>query len=306
MKRLLLVASLVFAHCIALTEVPFGGQSMVAPLKKVLVRRPDSAFGQADPVRWHYTSKPNLEKAQQEHDAFTQTLRDHGAEIVYHDEVLPEMADSIFVHDPVLMTNAGAIILNMGKELRKGEPSAVEAFLRKAGIPILYKMQGIGTVEGGDCLWLDEQTLAVGHGFRTNTLGILELSQILGHIGVNVLPVQLPYYQGPDACLHLQSLISLVAENIAVVYKPLTPVVFLQELELRGFTIIEVPDEEFLTMGPNILAIQPRLCVTIEGNPVIKKRLEDAGVTVLTYKGDEISHKAEGGATCLTRPLLRG
>jgi len=43
----------------------------------------------------------------------------------------------------------------------------------------------------------------------------------------------------------------------------------------------------------------------LAGNPITKRRLETAGCQVLTYKGDELSMKAEGGPTCLTRPIWR-
>ena len=53
----------------------FGGHSMVAPLRRVLVRRPDAAFAVEAPELWHYTSRPDLAAAQQEHDQLTGILR---------------------------------------------------------------------------------------------------------------------------------------------------------------------------------------------------------------------------------------
>lgn len=283
----------------------YGSQSMVAPLLKVLVKRPDQAFAVDDPQKWHYTSTPNLAKAQQEHDAFVKILTDHGAEVFYHDEFLPDLADAIFVHDPVIVTNAGAVILRMGKPLRQGEEEAIERKLHALGIPTLFKLSGHATAEGGDMLWLDEKTLAIGHGFRTNREGIEQMKKGLAEVGITVIKVDLPYWEGAESCLHLQSLISLVDEKVALVYLPLLPVSFVQYLKKEGFQLVEVPEKEFLTMGPNVLAIAPGICLTIEGNPITKQRLEAMNIQVFTYKGDEISLKAEGGATCLTRPLLR-
>jgi N-dimethylarginine dimethylaminohydrolase len=153
---------------------------------------------------------------------------------------------------------------------------------------------------------MDEHTLAAGLGFRTNAEGVRQLGEALAALGVTVLPVELPYYGGPEACLHLMSLISIVDEKLAVVYKPLLPVPFWQELVVRGFHTVEVPPEEFETMGPNVLALAPGHCLMLEGNPVTKRRLEASGCRVQTYRGREISLKAEGGPTCLTRPILRG
>lgn len=283
----------------------YGAQSMVAPLRRVLVRAPDAAFGSADPARWHYTATPDLTRARAEHAAFVALLERAGAEILRHDTPLTDRADAIYVHDPVLVTDRGAILLRMGKPLRRGEEEAVGAALEAAGVPVLARLEGEALAEGGDCLWLDHRTLAVGLGFRTNAKGLRQIQQALGD-AVDVFPVQLPYDQGPVACLHLMSLISLVAEDLAVVYSPLLPVPFWELLRARGVRLLEVPPGEYAAMGTNVLALAPRRCLMLEGCPVTRARLEAAGCEVLTYRGEEISRKAEGGPTCLTRPVLRG
>jgi dimethylargininase len=284
---------------------PFGAQSMVEPLRRVLVKRPDEAFGTADPAVWHYTSRPNLEEARREHDALVEILREAGAEVIDHPEPQPEHADSIFVFDPVLVTDRGAVLLRMGKVLRRGEEAALGRRLQEVGVPIFAELDSEARAEGGDLLWLDSQTLAVGQGFRTNAEGLRQLREILAALDVQVLPVELPYFTGPVACLHLLSLISLVDHDLAVVYPPLLSVPFWKTLRERGFRLVEVPEEEFSTMGPNVLALAPGRCLMLEGNPVTRRRLEEAGCEVLTYRGREISLKAEGGPTCLTRPVWR-
>ncbi|MBK8988859.1 MAG: amidinotransferase [Chloroflexi bacterium] len=282
---------------------PYGSQSMVAPLQTVLVRRPDEAFGGADPEKWHYAARPFLPTAQQEHDAFVRHLQDAGAKVVYHSSPLPDHADAMFVHDPAIVCDRGAIILRMGKALRRGEEEAMAQQLAQMGVPIHYRLHGGALAEGGDLLWVDERTLAVGQGFRTNAEGLRQLQEALPE--VDIVPVQLPYYQGPEACLHLMSFISIVDSDLAVVYPPFMPVPLWQMLAARGFRFVAVPEAEFLMMGPNVLAIKPGLCLMLAGNPITQRRLEAAGCVVLTYQGDEISLKAEGGATCLTRPVWR-
>ncbi|MBE2223950.1 MAG: amidinotransferase [Anaerolineae bacterium] len=281
----------------------YGSQSMVKPLQVVLVRRPDAAFGQANPETWHYTAQPDFLTAQAEHDAFVQQLHQAGTEVVYHTIPLPNHADAIFTHDPVLICNEGAIILRMGKALRRGEEDAIAQQLETMGVPIHYRLHGDALAEGGDLLWIDENTLAVGQGFRTNAEGLRQLQEALP--AVEIIPVPLPYFQGPDACLHIMSFISMIDHDLAVVYPPFMPVPFWQLLQERGIQFVEVPEAEFDTMGPNVLALAPRQCLMLAGNPVTKQRLEAAGCQVSTYTGNEISLKAEGGATCLTRPILR-
>jgi dimethylargininase len=283
----------------------YGGQNMVDPIRRVLVRRPDEAFAVEDPARWHYTSRPDLRSAQREHDDLVETLRQAGAEVVYHDIALADRADAIYVFDPVLMTDRGAVTLRMGKGLRQGEEEALAERLQELDIPIAGTLTGNALAEGGDLLWLDGRSLCVGIGFRTNVEGCRQLREILSPDPIDVWSVDLPYFTGPEACLHLLSVISLVDHDLAVVYPPLLPVPLWQELRRRDFTLVEVPEEEFATMGPNVLALAPRQCLMLEGNPVTRERLEAAGCTVRTYRGQEISLKAEGGPTCLTRPLLR-
>ncbi len=287
------------------TDAGFGGQNMVGRLRRVLLRTPDAAFGDADPVRWHYTSRPDLAKAESEHAALAGLIANDGVEVILHEEALPDHADAIYVFDPTLITDAGAVLLGMGKTLRRGEEAALGRKLQELGVPLLGSLTGDERAEGGDILWLDDHTLALGLGFRSNRAGLLKLQSLLRPAGIDVLPFELPYYQGPEACLHLLSLISLVDRDLAVAYPELMPTSFWQELRKRGLRLIEVPEEEFLTMGTNILALAPGRCLALAGNPRTREMLEAAGVEVLTYVGEQISLKAEGGPTCLTRPLLR-
>ncbi|GAB4109748.1 MAG: dimethylarginine dimethylaminohydrolase family protein [Roseiflexaceae bacterium] len=284
----------------------YGGQSMVAPLRRVMMRRPDEAFGNADPLRWHYTSQPDLARAQAEHDALVATIRAAGTEVIYHSIPQPERADSIFVYDPAFITDHGAMILSMGKELRRGEEAAMAESFATLNIPILTTLRGEARAEGGDMFWLDQETLAIGIGFRTNAAGVNQIRAALEPHGVRVLAYDMPYYTGPEACLHLLSFISLVDERMAVVHLPLMPVALYQELKRRDFTLIEIPEAEYATQATNVLALAPGQLLMLEGNPGTKRLLEQAGCEVQTYRGEELSFKAEGGPTCLTRPILRG
>ena len=283
----------------------YGGQSMIAPLKRVIVRSPDAAFGNANPAIWHYTTQPNLDRARAEHAALVGILRQAGAEIIPHEQPLSDRADAIFVYDPAIITNHGALILRMGKDLRRGEEAALAETLQAAGIPILATLEGDARAEGGDMFWLDEETLAIGIGFRTNPEGVRQIRAALEPIGVRVLTYDLPYFTGPEACLHLLSFISLIDERLAVVHLPLMPVTLYQELLRRDFRLVEIPESEYATQATNVLALAPGQLLMLEGNPKTKRLLEAAGCEVQTYRGQEISFKAEGGPTCLTRPVLR-
>jgi dimethylargininase len=284
----------------------YGGQSMVTRLRTVVVRRPDASFTVTDPRAWGYAAKPDLRAALGEHDSFVTLLRDSGVDVRYHYAELPGgLADAIFVHDPVIVTDRGTIVLRMGKELRRGEEASLGAALKQLGVPILGTLQPPATAEGGDLLWIRPDWLAVGQGFRTNSEGLRQVREFLEPAGVRVEGLDLPYFRGPESCLHLMSLISLVDEDLAVVFPRLLPVPLWRRMKEERFDFVEVPDREFDRMAPNVLAVAPRDCIMLEGSPVTQERLRDAGCRVRTYRGNEISLKAEGGATCLTRPVLR-
>ncbi len=279
---------------------------MVGRLRRVVVRRPDEALAAADPARWHYAAPIDLGEARAAHDEFVEALRAWDVEVLFHDEQLPEHADAVFVFDPALVTDAGALLLRMGKQLRRGEEDALGRCLERCGVPLFGRIEGEGRVEGGDTLWLDHDTLAVGRGFRTNAEGVRQLRALLSSLGIDVLGYDLPCFTGADACLHLLSLVHLVDVDLAVAFPPLMPVALWTELLRRGVRVLEVPEDEFLDyQATNVLAVAPRRCIMLDKSPVTRRLLEAEGCEVVTFPGDGLSFKAEGGPSCLTRPILR-
>lgn len=283
----------------------WGGQSMSWALRRVLVRQPAEPSDPGDFAPFGYPRPIDHERTVAEHRAFRDILGEAGVEVIAAEPDAPGLLDAIFAYDPSLTTDAGAILLRPGKALRLPEVAAAEATYRELGIPIAGRIEAPGTVEGGDTLWLDERTLAVGRGYRTTDDGIRQLREILEPLGVAVLVVDLPHWHGPEECLHLMSFISPVAEKLAVVYLPLMSVTFVQELQRRGWEFIEAPDEEFDRHGCNVLALAPMKVLVCDGAPVTRQRMLDRGCEVLVYQGEEISHNRAGGPTCLTRPILR-
>ena len=283
----------------------YGGHTNVAPLRRVLVYPPVAPDPSVSWQAFGYFRPIDHDRANAEHTAFRQLLASGGAEVIVSELEDPALQDGIFPYDPVIMTDAGAILCRMGKPLREREVAVMEATLRDLGIPIAGRISAPGTVEGGDTFWLDDHTLAVGQGYRTNAEGIRQLTDLLAPQGVGVLVVPLPHWHGPDECLHLLSLISPLDDKLAIVYRPLMPVPFLDELAGRGWELVDIPGEEFATQGTNVLALGPRRCLLLRDNVETARRLRAAGCEVFVYAGDEISHNRSGGPTCLTRPLWR-
>jgi len=281
----------------------FGAQSMVAPLSEVMVKRPDAAFGHAFEDPAHGFLRPvDLPRAQAEHDAFVEVLRGLGV-VVHELGVETYDPDLVYTFDASLITDRGAILLRSGKPNRQGEESVHAAWLEAKGIPVLGAIEAPGTVDGGDTFWIDHDTLCIGRTLRTNRAGGEQLAAIWGG---PVHTFDVPYGDGPARLIHLLSLISPVAADLAVVYLPLLPVGLWQLLMDRTVTLLEVPPAEFDSLGPNVLAIRPRVVVMAAGNPVTAARLRDADVEVHEVSLDEVGVNGSGGPTCLTRPILRG
>jgi N-dimethylarginine dimethylaminohydrolase len=275
---------------------------MVGRLRRVLVR-PPAAGGWAAWKSYGWRSEPDPVRLEEEHEAFRGVLEEAGVEVVVAATPHALDPDAIYAYDPALVADDGALLLRPGKEGRRGEVEVMGADLVEAGVPVAARIEAPGTVEGGDTVWLDESTLLIGRGYRTNEEGIRQLAEALPDVAV--IPFDLPHWHGAGEVMHLLSLLSPLDRDLVVAYPRLMPVRLMELLEERGVEIVEVPDEEFETMGPNVLALGPRDALALEGNHETRRRMERAGVHVRTYRGDEISRKGDGGPTCLTRPILR-
>ena len=288
----------------------FGCQDMTSTIRKVLIKDPKSAYKNQTNIdtqynELNYFGKPDFEISLKDYDSFKSILHNNGIEIhcLPSDDITS--LDSIYTHDPCLVSNSGVILCSMGKDLRRKEPGMISNYFESLGIPIIGRISSPGKLEGGDIVWIDNRTVAVGVGYRSNFEGIMQLKQILSDDIDEIIPVHLPHWTGPADCLHLMSNVSPIDENLFLVYSKLLPVSFREYLLSRKIKLIEVPDEEYESMGCNVLAIAPRKVIMIEGNNITKKILEDEGVEIFTYPGLEISNKGAGGPTCLTRPFLR-
>ena len=281
---------------------------MVNRLLRVAMRRPGKALLNADANKWHYAKTLNPEKLISQYEAFTSLVENTGCEIVWIELADDDLADSVFTYDPSFMTPAGPVVLNLGKALRKSEASLHAQFYAEQGIPVLGTVTAPGNFEGGDCFWLDDKTLAVGRGFRTNLEGVRQMRALLAPHNIEVLDFDLPVYKGSAACLHLMSVVSPLAERLALIYAPLMPTSLYQLMLEMGYTLIEAPHDEFeasLGLNLNVLAVAPMHCIAVAGFEKTQQLMRDAGCKVEVFDADELCIPCEGGPTCMTRPLLR-
>ena len=283
---------------------------MVNSVKRILLKHPRDAFLSQQKInseskKLNYLSPPDLDLAIKQYDLFVKLIKSFGSEVYFLPADNNTSLDSIYTHDPCTMTNNGLIVCNMGKLERCTEPDHLKRFFQSINIPIIGKIESPGTLEGGDIVWINKDTVAVGEGYRSNSEGINQFKKLLGRQAKEIIPVALPHWEGPNDCLHLMSNLSPVDENLFLVYSRLLPVSFIKYLVDHKIKLIEVPDEEYYSMGCNVLAMGKGKVIMLEGNPITQKRLEAEGVKVKTYNGSEISIKGAGGPTCLTRPFLR-
>ncbi|MBN1274042.1 MAG: hypothetical protein JXB26_17400 [Candidatus Aminicenantes bacterium] len=287
-----------------------GGQNETGKLLKVLMKHPKDAFRSQKYINAHwgglnYLDAPDYSLAVKEFEKLLRIFEDCGVEVNFLPFDERTGMDSLYVRDAGLVCERGAILSRMGKEAREGEPAALADYLKHKNIPCLGEISGEGRLEGGDVFWMDDKTMAVGEGYRTNAHGISQLKTLLEGVGVEVVSVPLPHWKGPRDVLHLMSLISPVGPKTVLVYSRLLGVPFRNELIRRDFHLIEVPDGEYETMAGNVLCLGQKKCLMLEGNPITQKQLESEDLDVFAYGGTEISFKGAGGPTCLTRPLLR-
>ena len=278
----------------------YGVTSMTAPLRRVLVRRPATS-GDWAAAGWR---EPDPALLARQHEQLCELLAGLGVEVEVA-EPLEGQVDAVYMHDPLVMTGRGGIPLRMVKPARRAEPAAARDELERLGIPVLGQLEAPAYADAGDRFWIDDTSVAIGLGYRTNAAGAAALAELLDAEGVHVESYDMPHDHGPDHVLHLQSFLSGVSADLCVVYEPLTPVRLLEDLRERGIDWIAIDHDDYAAMGCNVLAVRPGVVVMLDGVPGVRRELERRGVEVHVYGGSELSLKGDGGPTCLTQPLLR-
>jgi N-dimethylarginine dimethylaminohydrolase len=293
-----------------MNNIKYGLNSNVSTLKTVLLKNPQAAFKSQKTIdlQWqdlNFIDKPDFKKSVTQYENFIDILNDNNVEILYIPEDEITSLDSIYTHDPIFMTPNGAVIGNMGKTQRKPETIMMKNYLNEIGVPIFGEIINDATLEGGDVIWIDEKTVAAGLTYRTNNKGIDQLRKILSTISIEVISVDLPHWNGPVDVLHLMSLISPLNENLFLIYKKLLPISLLKLLKKLDIKTISIADEDYDSLGCNVLPLSTTKCLITSGNDKTFKIIEENGIEVIEFQASEICYKGSGGPTCLTRPIYR-
>jgi|TARA_B100001750_G_scaffold174492_1_gene142638 N-dimethylarginine dimethylaminohydrolase len=293
-----------------MNNIKYGLNSNVSTLKTVLLKDPKAAFKSQKTIdlQWqnlNFIERPDFKKSIIQYEKFVDILNDNHVQILFIPEDDETSLDSIYTHDPMFMTPNGAVIGNMGKKQRKPETAMMKKYLYETGIPILGEINNGGTLEGGDAIWINDKIAAVGLTYRTNNEGVNQLRKILSSISVELICVDLPHWNGPVDVLHLMSLISPLKEDLFLIYEKLLPVGFLKLLNNLDIKTISIADEDYDTLGCNVLPLSTTKCLITKGNDRTTKIIEQNGIEVIEFQASEICYKGSGGPTCLTRPIYR-
>ncbi|TEU08985.1 hypothetical protein E3J20_07410 [Candidatus Bathyarchaeota archaeon] len=304
----------------------FGAQTEYERLRSVLMHRPTEelklitpgnkdAFLFRDVVYW--------KAFQEEHDFFTDALKGEGISVTLLGDLLNEeqrrvanrLPNLVYTRDVLGVNNLGAMVLRMTYQPRFPEPILIEEGMKKLGIPVALKVTPPGLVEGGDFVWLDEDTLMMGFGTRSNEVGVEMVKEIL--LGRNVkemIAVPLPSFR-----VHLDGALMVMSPDLALFHKGslgLFPsyiydgegvrLQFLEDyLKGKGLDLIYANDTEVRMFGTNIVGLGGGKCVSYEWNERIMGLLEEQGFDVIGIPGSQLSIGG-GGPHCMTAPILRG
>ena len=280
----------------------WGVSSEIGKLSAVLMRRPGKEIENIDaPVKWRMKELWDPDKVRGQQDKLVEIYREHGVKVYYLEDMGEDKPNGIYLRDLILMTPEGAIVTRPAISCRSGEEVYAAKELARLGVPIIKTINGEGIFEGACVIWLDRKTAFLGYGYRCNRAGANQVEEELKNMGVeHVIKVNIPRGQA-----HLDGFMAIADLQVAVTLRLITPNIVYEELEKRGFNIIEVPTmEEFYNFATNFVALEPGKIVMPDGNPRTRKLLERSGVEVIAVDMSEIM-KGNGAIHCMTVFLKR-
>jgi N-dimethylarginine dimethylaminohydrolase len=279
-----------------------GLENEWAPLRAVLLHRPGPELAAEDFNAAQLLEKPNYARAVQQHDALVTAYRVAGVAVTYVEPaVAPASPNQIFCADLFAMTPEGAILARPASTVRAGEERWVARRLADMGVPILATLTGQAVFEGADLLWLDRRTAAIARGLRSNQAAIEQIGALLGRMGVELLPFDLPF-----GTMHLMGLLRIFDRDLAVAWPRRTPFTLVRALEARGYRVHFLPEEASPAQNTafNCVTLGPRKILMVAGHPTTQRFFEALGVTVTAQPADELA-KAAGAIGCLTGIVAR-
>jgi N-dimethylarginine dimethylaminohydrolase len=276
-------------------------RNSTAELKKVLLCPPENiAIEPIDYISKRWVSNgaiANRAACLQEHEDLVQAYRANGVEVVL---AMPDcrLSNQVYARDFGACLKEGYILGRFREPVRQGETMQYAKEMDDLGIACVAHCTE-GYFEGGDFWFIDDYTLAVGLVQRTDSIGFLQIENQLKPLGYQLIPVPCP----PNN-LHLDMCFNVAAEKVAVLCKEALPDYFIRFLDQKGFTYIEVNQEEVFLHHCNIQALGNGRVLSFSNNKTVNKKLAALGLEVIAIDLYEIL-KSGGGPHCMTFPLER-
>ncbi len=230
-------------------------------------------------------------------------------------KVAKRLPNLVYTRDVISINSLGAMVLRMTYQPRYPEPMLAGKAVGRLGVPIALRVAPPGMVEGGDFVYLDEETVMMGFGTRSNEAGVNMVKDVmLGKAVEEFVAVPLPHFR-----VHLDGAIMVISPDLALFHEGslgLFPsyvyneegvkLTFLRDyLNEKGVELIYANDTEIRMFGTNIVGVGGGKCVSYEWNERIMGLLEDRGFDVIGIPGSQLSIGG-GGPHCMTAPILRG
>jgi N-dimethylarginine dimethylaminohydrolase len=273
-----------------------------ARLRAVLLHRPGAELdASADWAAVNMLAPLDIGRAQAQHDAIAAAYRAAGVAVHYAEPAGAPRPNQMFMADLLFMTPEGAILARPASQARAGEERVAARRLADLGVPIVRSVGGHGTFEGADAMWLDDQTVILGRGLRTNDAGAAQVAGALRDLGVETIQVDLPF-----GTMHLMGMLRIVDRDLAIAWPTRLAHRAVDALRGRGYQVAWLPDEREARVGfaLNFVTLGPREVLMAAGNPATQAFLERQGVACRTVAVDELG-KAAGAIGCLSGVLWR-
>lgn len=271
-------------------------------LEAVLLHPPgDELAASADPTAAQMLAPLDLARARAQHDALAAAYRAEDVAVHFVEPAGPPSPNQMFCADLFFMTPGGAILARPASTVRAGEERWVARRLADLGVPILGTLQGRALFEGADAMWLDDETVAIARGLRTNQAAIEQIANLLAPMGVGLLPADLPF-----GTMHLMGMFRRPDRDLAICWPRRTPHALVMALRERGVETVFLPaeDEAQANRALNFVTLGPRRILMVAGNTQTQSFYERHGIECLTVPADELA-KAAGAVGCLTGILSR-
>jgi N-dimethylarginine dimethylaminohydrolase len=257
-------------------------------------------------------------------DSLMDIFRSEGVEVLLLNDMFDEIGwrpsyippNMFFMRDVMAVFEDSVIISYMRYEIRRFEPIILKYVIEKAyGWEIVIEFRDGQYFEGGDLLYLNDDTLMVGYGPRTSFSSAYAIGRLALDSGFDVILVPLP-----SSRVHLDGAFMVIDKDIVVTSNSsigLYPSLIwfgdrgfdiknlYSYFKSEGYVVIDVEDEELDTFGANIVVLGDGKVLMYSWNKGVERSLTEYGIDVIPFDGYEIM-KAGGGLHCTFNTIFRG